>query len=91
MCISKMSTVGDNEEDISIRLLGLENDINHFKIKSCSPLECLMEKYCLKTGIQQSNVLFFHKRTRIRKTDTLLSLGIGALSVIEVHEIHFGG
>ncbi|XP_025208749.1 small ubiquitin-related modifier 2-like [Melanaphis sacchari] len=55
-----------------------------YKIKNNKPLKILMEKYCLRIGLNRESVRFLASNNVINEDDTVSSLNLENYSIIQV-------
>ena len=78
-------------EQLNIKVIGQDGNVIQFKIKKNTPFRKLMNAYCDRTKLVQSNIRFVFDGNRIRETDTPKSFDMEDDDAIEVFSQQSGG
>ncbi|XP_060853796.1 small ubiquitin-related modifier 2-like [Rhopalosiphum padi] len=76
---------------IKVNVLGVDNNVIQFKIKTHCHLIKLMNAYCAKSGLDRAITRFRFNGAAISETSTANSMGIKDKDVIEVFQHQTGG
>lgn len=81
----------ETSEHINLKVLGQDNAVVTFKIKTTAPMKKLMNAYCERTGLAPLTVRFRFEGHAITENDTPTSLQMQEGDMIEVYQQQTGG